>query len=122
VKVIYKATHPNGKIYIGQDLTDTIDYFGSPNSNLIAQDFTQNKDETLLFGKKFLRSSPIPMTIAFFLAKKSLSLFNISPTIPPKDITDPQNIGSKAKERSNDGRAGFRYAGGGPAREYGRSA
>jgi len=34
VKVIYKITYPNGNIYIGQDLTDTIDYFGSPTSKL----------------------------------------------------------------------------------------
>ena len=34
MKVIYKITYPNGKIYIGQDRTDTIDYFGSPNSKL----------------------------------------------------------------------------------------
>ena len=39
MKVIYKITYPNGKIYIGQDLTDTIDYFGSPNSKLIEKDF-----------------------------------------------------------------------------------
>ena len=29
-KVIYKITWPNGKIYVGSDLTDDIDYFGSP--------------------------------------------------------------------------------------------
>jgi hypothetical protein len=28
-KVVYKITYPNGKIYIGQDLTDSINYFGS---------------------------------------------------------------------------------------------
>ncbi len=41
MKVIYKVTYPNGKIYIGKDLTDTIDYFGSPNSKLIEKDFTR---------------------------------------------------------------------------------
>jgi hypothetical protein len=35
--------YPNGKIYIGQDLTDTINYFGSANSKLIAQDFTREQ-------------------------------------------------------------------------------
>jgi hypothetical protein len=29
MKVIYKITYPNGKIYIGKDLTDSINYFGS---------------------------------------------------------------------------------------------
>ena len=49
MKVIYKITYPNGKIYVGLDLTDTIDYFGSPNSKLIEQDFTreQRRDFTI---------------------------------------------------------------------------
>lgn len=47
--VIYKITYPNGKIYIGQDRTDSIIYFGSPDGNLIAQDFTreQRRDFTI---------------------------------------------------------------------------
>lgn len=39
MKVIYKITYPNGKIYIGKDLTDSINYFGSADSCLIAEDF-----------------------------------------------------------------------------------
>jgi len=39
MKIIYKVIWPNGKIYIGSDLTDTISYFGSPDSALIAADF-----------------------------------------------------------------------------------
>jgi hypothetical protein len=39
MKIVYKITWPNGKIYIGSDLTDTISYFGSPNSALIEADF-----------------------------------------------------------------------------------
>jgi hypothetical protein len=27
LKVIYKITYPNGKIYVGQDVTDSINYF-----------------------------------------------------------------------------------------------
>jgi hypothetical protein len=40
VKIIYKITYPNGKIYVGQDRTDSINYFGSASSKLIALDFT----------------------------------------------------------------------------------
>ena len=49
MKVIYRITYPNGKIYIGKDLTDDIDYFGSANSALIAADFTreQRRDFTV---------------------------------------------------------------------------
>lgn len=43
MKVIYKITYPNGKIYVGQDLTDSINYFGSADSKLIAQDFTREQ-------------------------------------------------------------------------------
>jgi hypothetical protein len=49
MKVIYKITYPNGKIYVGKDLTNTVNYFGSANSSLIAADFTdeQRKDFTI---------------------------------------------------------------------------
>jgi hypothetical protein len=40
MSVIYRTTYPNGKIYIGQDRTNSINYFGSASSELIAQDFT----------------------------------------------------------------------------------
>jgi len=39
MKIIYKITYPNGKIYIGKDLTNTINYFGSAHSPLIELDF-----------------------------------------------------------------------------------
>ena len=39
MRVVYKITYPNGKIYIGQDRTDSINYFGSASSALIAEDF-----------------------------------------------------------------------------------
>ena len=49
MKIVYKITYPNGKIYIGQDVTDSINYFGSASSDLIAADFTraQRRDFTI---------------------------------------------------------------------------
>jgi hypothetical protein len=49
VKVIYKVTYPNGKIYVGKDLTNSINYFGSANGKLIEKDFTweQRRDFTI---------------------------------------------------------------------------
>ncbi len=49
MKVVYKITYPNGKIYIGKDLTDNINYFGSADADLIARDFTreQRRDFTI---------------------------------------------------------------------------
>jgi len=58
MKVIYKITYPNGKIYIGQDLTDTIDYFGSPNSPLIASDFTREQRRDFTIRKEILLEFP----------------------------------------------------------------
>ena len=37
--VVYKITYPNGKIYIGQDWTDTLTYFCSVDKRLVEQDF-----------------------------------------------------------------------------------
>lgn len=37
--VVYKVTWPNGKIYVGSDMTDSITYFGSPDKSLIEADF-----------------------------------------------------------------------------------
>ncbi len=50
MKVIYKITYPNGKIYVGQDVTDSVNYFGSASSELIARDFPlreQRRDFTI---------------------------------------------------------------------------
>ena len=49
LKIIYKITYPNGKIYIGMDLTNGINYFGSASHDLIAKDFTpeQRKSFTI---------------------------------------------------------------------------
>lgn len=38
MRVVYKITYPNGKIYVGKDLTGTLNYFGSIDSQLIEQD------------------------------------------------------------------------------------
>jgi len=49
MKWIYKITYPNGKIYIGKDLTGTFRYFGSPNNELLEKDFSdeEKKDFTI---------------------------------------------------------------------------
>jgi hypothetical protein len=32
LKQVYKITYPNGKIYVGMDVTGAISYFGSPSA------------------------------------------------------------------------------------------
>lgn len=57
MKVIYKITYPNGKIYIGKDLTDTLNYFGSANSDLIEKDFTREEQREFTITKEILWES-----------------------------------------------------------------
>ncbi len=56
-KVIYKITYPNGKIYIGKDLTDTLNYFGSANSKFIEKDFTREQRKDFIIRKEILFES-----------------------------------------------------------------
>ena len=57
MKVIYKITYPNGKIYVGQDVTDSINYFGSASDELIAQDFTREQRQDFIVKKEILWES-----------------------------------------------------------------
>ena len=57
MNVIYKITYPNGKIYIGQDCTDSINYFGSVGSELIAKDFTREQRRDFTIRKEILWES-----------------------------------------------------------------
>lgn len=59
MKIIYKITYPNGKIYIGKDLTDSINYFGSANSDLIAQDFTREERYDFTIRKEIIWESSV---------------------------------------------------------------
>ena len=57
MKVIYKVTYPNGKIYIGKDLTDCINYFGSADADLIARDFTREERRDFTIRREILWES-----------------------------------------------------------------
>jgi hypothetical protein len=57
MKVIYRITYPNGKTYIGRDLTDTITYFGSPNSDLVAADFTREERRDFTIRREIIWES-----------------------------------------------------------------
>ncbi len=56
-KVIYKITYPNGKIYVGQDRTDSINYFGSASDELIARDFTTEQRRSFTVTREILWES-----------------------------------------------------------------
>ena len=54
---IYKITYPNGKIYIGSDLTDNINYFGNADSELIEKDFTREQKRDFTVRKEIIYES-----------------------------------------------------------------
>lgn len=56
-KVVYKITYPNGKIYVGQDLTDSANYFGSAKSDAFLRDFSQEQLDDFSVRKQVLWSS-----------------------------------------------------------------
>jgi hypothetical protein len=57
MKVIYKITYPNGKIYIGQDRTNSINYFGSASDALIAKDFSAEQRKVFSVKREILWES-----------------------------------------------------------------
>ncbi|WP_396161577.1 hypothetical protein [Flavobacterium sp.] len=59
MKIIYKITYPNGKIYIGKDLTNSINYFGSANSKLIEKDFNDEERDDFTIRRQIIWKSEI---------------------------------------------------------------
>lgn len=57
MKVIYRITYPNGKIYVGKDLTGTLNYFGSADSRLIEKDFSAEEQRDFTIRKQILWES-----------------------------------------------------------------
>ncbi|MBI1284340.1 MAG: GIY-YIG nuclease family protein [Thiobacillus sp.] len=57
MSVVYRITYPNGKIYIGQDRTNSINYFGSASDELIARDFTTDQRRSFTVTRDMLWES-----------------------------------------------------------------
>ena len=57
MKQIYKITYPNGKIYIGKDLTGTLTYFGSVDSQFVEADFSEAQKKDFSIRKEILWES-----------------------------------------------------------------
>ena len=51
---VYKITFQNGKIYIGQDRTDDICYFGSACRKMLTADFTREERKRFTITKEIL--------------------------------------------------------------------
>ena len=59
MKIIYKITYPNGKIYVGKDLTDSINYFGSARSDWIEKDFSAKERLRFTITREVLWASDV---------------------------------------------------------------
>lgn len=76
--MIFKILYPNGKIYVGKDETNSINYFGSASSALIARDFTSDERRSFTITRELLWESKSAsvrdlnqMELAFIRALKS---------------------------------------------------
>ena len=58
MKWIYKITYPNGKIYVGMDLTGTFRYFGSPDKARLAADFAEEHRLDFTIRRQILHEFP----------------------------------------------------------------
>jgi len=54
---VYKITYPNGKIYIGSDMTDSYNYCGSPRSQELMEYLKSIKDD-IIIHKQILKDYP----------------------------------------------------------------
>ena len=57
--MIYKITYPNGNIYIDNDLTNTLNYFGSADSKYFEKDFTREEQKDFVIRKEIIWESEI---------------------------------------------------------------
>jgi hypothetical protein len=48
VKIVYKVVRPNGKIHVGSDLRDTITYFESADSAIVAANFPERSQRRIM--------------------------------------------------------------------------
>ena len=75
MKWVYKITYPNGKIYIGKDLTGSINYFGSADSSLIKNDFTPEQCRDFIIRREILYESDTASDSE--INKKEIELINL---------------------------------------------
>tara|TARA_B100002049_G_scaffold232698_2_gene212248 strand:+ start:609 stop:899 length:291 start_codon:yes stop_codon:yes gene_type:complete len=55
--IVYRIIYPNGKSCVGQDRTNSINYFGSASNELIAGDFSWDARQNFTITREVLRSS-----------------------------------------------------------------
>ena len=99
MKVVYRITCPNGKLYVGKDLTGSANYFGSADSRLIEKDFTAAELRDFTIRKEILWESDTASDqevnakeVEFIRALRSNDLevgYNRWPRVGPGDLAPP---------------------------------
>jgi hypothetical protein len=106
MSVVYKITYPNGKVYIGQDRTDSINYFGSASSALIAEDFPPEARRSFTVTREVLWESATATPAE--VTRRELELIRLhrsnDPSIgynrwPPHRTAAPLESTSDSKDR-----------------------
>ena len=59
MRIVYKMIYPNRKIYVGMDLTNNINYFGSADDAAIARDFTPEQRRSFSVCREILWESEV---------------------------------------------------------------
>lgn len=98
-------TYPNGKIYVGKDLTNSINYFGSASSVLIASDFNEEQRRDFTIRRTILWESETATPqevnrkevelIRLWRANDPAIGYNRSPQWRPEDAISQDKPGDK---------------------------
>ena len=84
MKVIYKITYPNEKIYVGKDSTgDNLRYFGSPEREYLEKDFSWKQQKDITLRKEILFSSE-DISESELLKKKTALIVKLGSNNPDK--------------------------------------
>jgi hypothetical protein len=59
MSVVYLVTYPNGKVFVGRDRSENIAYFGSPDPQVIAEDFTHAERQRFTVTREILWESKL---------------------------------------------------------------
>ena len=81
MKIIYKIIYPNGKIYIGQDRTNSINYFGSADDSIISKDFTREQRRKFTIQREILWESKTASRSE--ISKKEIELIRLHKSNDP---------------------------------------
>lgn len=81
--VIYKITYPNGKIYVGQDRTNSLTYMGSPKDEYVAADFSPEQRKRFTVTKEIIWSSDVatPAEVSKYEIEFILALRSNDPAV-----------------------------------------